>query len=183
MEISLSHSHNPTLFDSLSESPSTSMLNSFSPLPHVDDDILNGLNPTILDDDWMKPLLFEHDFLSSEISNDDIENEQEKHQVNEIKSFNNDSLFLTNENFLSNNYSQQQAENEFVDCFQQQLPSTTAHLIHQPKIELTELCMNEQFLPIVTNSKTIEHTYTSKDNNIQLETIFKIFLSINIIGT
>jgi len=179
MEIDCAHSHNPTLFGSLSVSPPASMFDSFSPLLHLNDDFLDVLNPTTDDDtdDWMKPLLldqlFEHDFLSPQFSNDDIEIKQD----NETRKLS----FIIDEKFLSNNYSHQQRENEFIDFFQhhsseQQLPSTTTttvRLIHQPKIEPAELPTtlyvsgNElQFHPILTTnhttSKTIGHTYTSK---------------------
>jgi hypothetical protein len=191
MEIDFAHSHNPTLFGSLSVSPPTSMLDSFSPLLHLNDDFLDVLNPTTTNtnaidddiDDWMKPLLldqlFEHDFLSPQFSNDDIEIKQEKQQDDEMKRFttlNNNYSFIINEKYLSNNYSQQR-ENDFIDFFhqhssEQQIPSTTTtvRLIHQPKMEPTELPTtlyvsgNElQFHPIVTTSKTNGHTYTSKN--------------------
>jgi hypothetical protein len=197
MEIDFAHSHNPTLFGSLSVSPPASMFDSFSPLLHLNDDFLDVLNPTTASattatmtttdddtDDWMKPLLldqlFEHDFLSPQFSNDDIEIKQEKTQDNEIKKYsllNNNCSFIIDEKYLSNNYSHQQRDNEFIDFFhqhssEQQLPSTTTttvRLIHQPKIEPAELPTtlyvtgNElQFHSINPTSKTIGHTYTSK---------------------
>ncbi|CAF1372338.1 unnamed protein product [Adineta steineri] len=197
MEIDFAHSHNPTLFGSLSVSPPASMFDSFSPLLHLNDDFLDVLNPSSIDDDtddWMKPLLldqlFEHDFLSPQLSIDDIEVKQEKQPDDDKRkliSFNNNCSFIIDEKFLSNNYSQQQhqhqqqRENELMDFFQQhseqQLPplpstTTTVRLIHQPKIEPAELPTtlyvsgNElQFHPIVTTnnttSKTIGHTYTT----------------------
>ncbi|CAF0993788.1 unnamed protein product [Rotaria sordida] len=186
MEIDFAHSHNPTLFGSLSVSPPTSMLDSFSPLLHLNDDFLDVLNTTSTTDDdaddWMKPLLldqlFEHDFLSPQFSSDDIEIKQEKPQDDEkrkLTTFNNNCSFIIDEKFLSNNYSQQQQENEFFDFFQQhsceqRLPTTTTtlRLIHQPKIEPGELPTtlylsgNElQFHPIVTTNNTIGHTYTT----------------------
>lgn len=191
MEIDFAHSHNPTLFGSLSVSPPASMFDSFSPLLHFNDDFLDVLNPTTTTtdddtDDWMKPLLldqlFEHDFLSPQFSNDDIEIKEEKTPDNEIKKFsvlNNNCSFIIDEKYLSNNYSTQQRENEFIDFFQQhtseqQLPSTTTtttvRLIHQPKVEPAELPTtlyvtgNElQFHSINPTSKTIGHTYTSKN--------------------
>ncbi|CAF2341921.1 unnamed protein product [Rotaria sp. Silwood2] len=189
MEIDFAHSHNPTLFGSLSVSPPTSMLDSFSPLLHLNDDFLDVLNPTTTTtttdddaDDWMKPLLldqlFEHDFLSPQFSNDDIEIKQEKQQDDEkrkLTTLNNNCSFIIDEKFLSNNYSQQQHENDFFDFFQQhsseqRLPTTTTtlRLIHQPKIEPAELPTtlylngNElQFHPIVTTNNTMGHTYTT----------------------
>lgn len=190
MEIDFAHSHNPTLFGSLSVSPPTSMFDSLSPLLHMNDDFLDVINPTMTTaadddtDDWMKPLLldqlFEHDFLSPQLSNDDTDIKQEKQHDDEQRkliSINNDSSFTIAEQFLSNNYSQQQCDNEFIDFFQpqsseQQLPSTTTtttvRLIHQPKIEPGELPTtlyvsgNElQFHPIVTTSKTMGKTYTT----------------------
>lgn len=201
MEIDFTHSHNPTLFGSLSVSPPTSMLDSFSPLLQFNDDFLDVLNPTSIDDDtddWMKPLLldqlFEHDFLSPQLSSDDMEVKQEKPQDDDKRkliSLNNNCSFIIDEKFLSNNFSQQQQqhrENDLLDFLQhhteQQLPplptttTTTVRLIHQPKIEPAELPTtlyvsgNElQFHPIVTTnntgSKTIGHTYTSeKANNL-----------------
>lgn len=200
MEIDFSHSHNPTLFGSLSVSPPTSMLDSFSPLLHLNDDFLDVLNaPTSLTtttttttdddtDDWMKPLLldqlFEHDFLSPEFSNDDIEIKPDKQQDDEkrkLTALDNSCSFIINEKFLSNSYSHQQQtqqhhrENDLFEFFQQhsseqRLPTTTTlRLIHQPKIEPTELpttlYLNGselQFHPIVTTNNTIGHTYTSK---------------------
>ncbi|CAF4782284.1 unnamed protein product [Rotaria sp. Silwood1] len=194
MEIDFAHSHNPTLFGSLSVSPPTSMLDSFSPLLHLNDDFLDVLNPTSTTttmtatttdddtDDWMKPLLldqlFEHDFLSPQFSTDDIEIKQEKQQDDEkrkLPTLNNNCSFIIDEKFLANHYSQQQQqrENEFFDFFQQhsseqRLPTTTTtlRLIHQPKIEPSELPTtlylsgNElQFHPIVTSNNTIGHTY------------------------
>ena len=120
MEIDFAHSHNPTLFGSLSVSPPTSMLDSFSPLLHLNDDFLDVLNPpttanTTDDDidDWLKPLLldqlFEHDFLSPQFSTDDIEIKQEKQPDDEIKKLtslnNNNYSFIINEKYLTNNYS------------------------------------------------------------------------------
>jgi hypothetical protein len=187
MEIDFAHSHNPTLFGSLSVSPPTSMFDSFSPLLHLNDDFLDALNPTTTDDDnddWTKSLLldhlFEHDFLSPQLSIDDIEIKQEKAQDNEIRKLsllNNNCSFIIDEKYLSNNYFHQQRDNEFIDFFhqhssEQQLPSTTTttvRLIHQPKIEPAELPTtlyvsgNElQFHSINPTSKTIGHTYTSK---------------------
>ncbi|CAF1257783.1 unnamed protein product [Rotaria magnacalcarata] len=190
MEIDFAHSHNPTLFGLLSVSPPTSMLDSFSPLLHFNDDSLDVLNPsTTIDgddaDDWMKPLLldqlFEHDFLSPQFSSDDIEIKQEKQPDDDkrkLTPFNNNCSFIIDEKFLSNNYSYQQRENELFDFFQQhsieqRLPTTTTttttlRLIHQPKIEPAELPTtlylngNElQFHPIVTTNNTIGHTYTT----------------------
>ena len=192
MEIDFAHTHNPTLFGSLSVSPPVSMLDSFSPLLHLHDDFSDVLNAptTAIDDDtddWMKPLLldqlFEHDFLSPEFSNDDIEIKPETSDTRKFSSMNNNNnncSFLIDEKLLSNNYSYQQTtrENEFIDLFhqhhssEQQLPTTTTttvRLIHQPKIEPAELPTtlyvsgNElQFHPIVATNKTIGHTYTSK---------------------
>jgi hypothetical protein len=178
MEIDFAHSHNPTLFGSLSVSPPASMFDSFSPLLHLNDDFLDVLNSTTMTDDdtddWMKPLLldqlFEHDFLSPQLSTDDMEIKEEK-----LTSVNNNYSFIIDEKLLSNNYSYQlQRENELIDFFhqhssEQQLPSTTTtvRLIHQPKIEPAELPTTLyvsgkelQFHPI---SKTIGHTYTSKE--------------------
>jgi hypothetical protein len=204
MEIDFAHSHNPTLFGSLSVSPPTSMLDSFSPLLHLNDDFLDVLNPSTTTnttdddiDDWLKPLLldqlFEHDFLSPQFSTDDIEIKQEKQPDDEIKKLtslnNNNYSFIINEKYLTNNYSQR--ENEFIDVFQhhsseQQLPSTTTttvRLIHQPKIEPTELPTtlyvsgNElQFHPIVT-TKTNGHTYTSNKACLYIKNE-KFFLNI-----
>jgi hypothetical protein len=190
MEIDFAHTRNPTLLGSLSVSPPASMFDSFSPLPHLNDEFLDALNPTTTtttyddNDDWMKPLLldqlFEHDFLSPQLSNDDIEIKQEQAQDNEIRKLsllNNNYSFIIDEKYLSNNYSHQQRDNEFIDFFhqhssEQQLPSTTTttvRLIHQPKIEPAELPTtlyvsgNElQFHSINPTSKTIGHTYTSK---------------------
>jgi len=190
MEIDFAHSHNPTLFGSLSVSPPASMFDSFSPLLHLNDDFLDALNPTTTttttdddNDDWIKSLLpdqlFEHDFLSPQLSIDNIEIKQEKAQDNEIRKLsllNNNCSFIIDEKYLSNNYSHQQHDNEFIDFFhqhssEQQLPSTTTtvRLIHQPKIEPAELPTtlyvsgNElQFHSINPTSKTIGHTYTSK---------------------
>ncbi|CAF0851508.1 unnamed protein product [Adineta ricciae] len=193
MEIDFTHSHNPTLFGSLSVSPPASMFDSFSPLLQFNDDFLDVLNPTSTDDDtddWMKPLLldqlFEHDFLSPQLSPDDMEVKQEKPQDDDKRkliSLNNNYSFIVDEKFLSNNFSNQQhRENDLLDFLQQhteqQLPplptttTTTVRLIHQPKIEPAELPTtlyvsgNElQFHPIVTTnntvSKTIGHTYTT----------------------
>ncbi len=201
MEIDFPHTHNPTLFGSLSVSPPASMLDSFSPLLHFNDDFSDVLNPTTTTttdddtDDWMKPLLldqlFEHDFLSPEFSNDDIEIKQETNETRKFSSMNNNCSFIIDEKFLSNNYSYQQPlrENEFIDFFhhhssEQQLPTTTTvRLIHQPKIEPAELPTtlyvsgNElQFHPIVTTNKTIGHTYTSKSSNfIEQKRKFEFF--------
>jgi hypothetical protein len=188
MEINFAHKHNPTLFGSLSVSPPVSMLDSFSPLLHFNDDFSDVLNQTATTtieddiDDWMKPLLldqlFEHDFLSPEFSNDDIEIKQETPETRKFSTMNNNCSFIIDEKLLSNNYSYQQTtrENEFIDLFhqhhssEQQLPTTTTtvRLIHQPKIEPAELPTtlyvsgNElQFHPIVTTNKTIGHTYTT----------------------
>ncbi len=210
MEIDFAHSHNPTLFGSLSVSPPASMLDSFSPLLHLNDDFLDVLNPTSSTDDdtddWMKPLLldqlFEHDFLSPQFSYDDIEIKQENPSDDDKRkliSLNNNYSFIIDEKYLSNNYSR---ENEFIDFFQQhseqQLPplpsTTTVRLIHQPKIEPAELPTtlyvsgNElQFHPIVTTnnttSKTIGHTYTSKNYFIEKVKFYvSDFLSNNIIA-
>jgi hypothetical protein len=192
MEIDFAPSHNPTLFGSLSVSPPTSMFDSFSPFLHLNDDFLDVLNPINDDDDniedWMKPLLFdhlfEHDLQQNFFNLNDIEIKQEK-QDNEKGKLNNCSFFIEDK-FILNNYSQSQQtirENEIMDFFhqqssEQQLPSTTTttvRLIHQPKIEPTEIPTtlyvsgNElQFHPILTtnnnnmNSKTIGQTYTSQ---------------------
>jgi len=192
MEIDFAPSHNPTLFGSLSVSPPTSMFDSFSPFLHLNDDFLDVLNPINDDDDniedWMKPLLFdhlfEHDLQQNFFNLNDIEIKQEK-QDNEKGKLNNCSFFIEDKLIL-NNYSQSQQtirENEIMNFFhqqssEQQLPSTTTttvRLIHQPKIEPTEIPTtlyvsgNElQFHPILTtnnnnmNSKTIGQTYTSK---------------------
>jgi len=190
MEIDFAHTRNPTLLGSLSVSPPASMFDSFSPLLHFNDEFLDALNPTTTtttdddNEDWMKPLLFdqlfEHDFLSPQLSNDDIEIKQEQAQDNEIRKLsllNNNCSFIIDEKYLSNNYFHQQRDNEFIDFFhqhssEQQLPSTTTttvRLIHQPKIEPAELPTtlyvsgNElQFHSINPTSKTIGHTYTSK---------------------
>ena len=191
MEIDFAHTHNPTLFGSLSVSPPASMLDSFSPLHQFNDDFSDVLNSaaaaTTLEDDtddWMKPLLFdqlfEHDFLSPEFSSDDIEIKEETNETRIFASMNNNCSFLIDEKFLSTHYSHPQMtrENEFLDFLhhhssEQQLPSTTTttvRLIHQPKMEPAELPTtlfvsgNElQFHPIVTTNKTIGHAYTSKD--------------------
>ncbi|CAF3601223.1 unnamed protein product [Adineta steineri] len=190
MEIDFAPLHNPTLFGSLSVSPPASMFDSLSPLLQLNDDFLDILNPTndsIDDDDledWMKPLLFdqlfEHELQQNLFNLNDIDIKQE----DEKTKFNNYSVILSDK---LNNYSQSQQinrENEFLDFFshktsEQQLPSTTTttvRLIHQPKIEPSEMPTtlyvsgNEyQFHPIVTtnnnsnnnNGKTIGHTYTT----------------------
>lgn len=184
MEIDFPHTHNPNLFGSLSVSPPASMLDSLSPLLHLNDDfadVLNGttMTTTIPDDeteDWMKPLLldelFEHDFLSPEFSSDDIEIKPDHYDHRKYSSMtNNNYSFIINDKYRT----QFTHENEFIDFFhhssEQQLPSTTTvRLIHQPKIEPAELPTtlyvsgNElQFHPIVTTNNTIGHTYTSKD--------------------
>jgi len=188
MEIDFAPSHNPTLFGSLSVSPPTSMFDSFSPLLHLNDDFLDVLNPPNEDnddiEDWMKPLLFDqfydYDLQQNIFNLNDIEIKQEKQDDEKIKL--NNCSFLIGDKLILNNYSQSQQtirENEFIDFFhqqssEQQLPSTktTVRLIHQPKLEPSELPTtlyvsgNElQFHPIVTttnNSKTIGHTYTNK---------------------
>jgi hypothetical protein len=190
MEIDFAPSHNPTLFGSLSVSPPTSMFDSFSPLLHFNDDFLDILNTTNDDyddngvDDWMKPLLFDqlfdHDLQQNFLNVNDIEIKQEKQEDEKEKLKN--CLFRIEDKFILNNYSQQQQPqqrgNEYVDIFsryssEQQLPSTTTvRLIHQPKIEPTEMPTtlyvsgNElQFHPIITtsnnNGKTMGHTYTT----------------------
>lgn len=194
MEIDYAPSHNPTLFGSLSVSPPTSMFDSFSPLLHLNDDFLDALHPTNDDDDvedWMKPLLFDqffdHDFQQNFFNTNDIEIKQEKPDDEKFK-LNNSSYFIDDKIILNNySHSQQQTtirENELIDFLhqqssEQQLPSTTTttttvRLIHQPKIEPSEIPTtlyvsgNElQFHPILTtnnntNSKTIGHTYTNK---------------------
>lgn len=224
MEIDFPHLHNPTLFGSLSVSPPASMFDSFSPLLHFNDDFLDVLNPTSMTnlgttieddtDDWMKPLLldqlFEHDFLSPQLSNDDIEIKEEKLPDNDIKKLpvlnntTNNCSFIIDEKYLSNNYASQQRDNEFIDFFhqhssEQQLPSTTTtttvRLIHQPKIEPAELPTtlyvtgNElQFHSINPTSKTIGHTYTSNkilyfilNRNTTKDLLFFYFFSNNII--
>lgn len=208
MEIDIAPLHNQPLFGSLSISPPASMFESFSPLLHFNDDILDSLNPSTDDDDvddWLKPLpfdqLFEHD-LQLNLNDIDLITEDEKEK------FNSNFVFPEDEALL-NDYSQSQIsqENEFVDLYlsrssEQQIPSasaaaaaaaataaaaaaaaatttmttttTTVRLIHQPKLEPTELPTtlyvsgNElQFRPILTatnnhnNGKTIGHTYTT----------------------
>lgn len=165
MEIDFSHTHNPNLFGSLSVSPPTSMLDSFSPLLHFNDDFSDVLNPTATTatttttipdedtDDWMKPLLFdqlfEHDFLSPEFSSDDIEIKTENFDNRKYSSMNNNNnnySLIIDEKYLPHR-SQITRENELIDFFhhstEQQLPSTTTtttvRLIHQPKIEPAEL--------------------------------------------
>jgi hypothetical protein len=188
MEIDFAPSHNPTLFGSLSVSPPTSMFDSFSPLLHLNDDFLDVLNPPNDDndniEDWMKPLifdqLFDHDLQQNIFNLNDIEIKQEKQDDEKLKI--NNCSFLIGDKLILNNYSQSQQtirDNELIDFFhqqssEQQLPSTktTVRLIHQPKLEPSELPTtlyvsgNElQFHPIVTttnNSKTIGHTYTNK---------------------
>lgn len=208
MEIDIAPMHNQPLFGSLSISPPASMFESFSPLLHFNDDILDSLNPSTDDDDvddWLKPSpfgqLFEHD-LQLNLNDIDLITEDEKEKFNSNFVFPEDEILL-------NDYSQSQIshENEFVDLYlprlsEQQIPSgsntaaaataaaaaaaaaaakatmttttTTVRLIHQPKLEPTELPTtlyvsgNElQFRPILTttnnhsNGKTIGHTYTT----------------------
>lgn len=204
MEIDIAPLHNQPLFGSLSISPPASMFESFSPLLHFNDDILDSLNPSTDDDDvddWLKPLsfdqLFEHD-LQLNLNDIDLITEDEKEKFNSNFVFPEDEVLL-------NDYSHSQIshENEFVDLYlprssEQQIPSgsntavaaaaaaaaaatatmttttTTVRLIHQPKLEPTELPTtlyvsgNElQFRPILTttnnhnNGKTIGHTYTT----------------------
>lgn len=187
MEIDFAPSHNPTLFGSMSVSPPVSMLDSFSPLLHFNDDFLDVLNPSKDDedeiDDWMKPLLFdqlfEHELQQNIFSLNDMDIKQEKQD--EKGKLNNYSFLITDKLTL-NNYSQLQQtiqENDLShqQLSEQQLPSTTTttvRLIHQPKIEPAEMPTtlyvsgNElQFHSIGTannnhNGKTIGHTYTSK---------------------
>jgi len=204
MEIDIAPLHNQPLFGSLSISPPASMFESFSPLLHFNDDILDSLNPSTDDDDvddWLKPLsfdqLFEHD-LQLNLNDIDLITEDEKEKFNSNFVFPEDEVLL-------NDYSHSHIshENEFVDLYfsrssEQQIPSgsntaaasaaaaaaaatatmttttTTVRLIHQPKLEPTELPTtlyvsgNElQFRPILTttnnhnNGKTIGHTYTT----------------------
>ena len=208
MEIDLAPLHNQPLFGSLSISPPASMFESFSPLLHFNDEILDSLNPSTDDDDvddWLKPLpfdrLFEQDFQLTMNEIDRItEDDKEK--------FNSNFVFPEDE-LLLNDYSQSQIshESDFADFYlprssEQQIPAgsaaavaaataaaaaasaatatmttttTTVRLIHQPKLEPTELPTtlyvsgNElQFRPILTatnnhtNGKTIGHTYTSR---------------------
>lgn len=191
MEIDFAHTHNPTLFGSLSVSPPVSMFDSFSPLLHFNDDFSDVLNPMMATatstdddtDDWMKPLLldqlFEHDFLSPEFSSDDIEVKPESNENRRLASVNNNYSFIIDEKFLTNHSAHPPSvrEHELIDFFhhssEQQLPSTTTttvRLIHQPKIEPAELPTTLyvsgselQFHPIVTTNNTIGHTYTSRD--------------------
>lgn len=184
------------------------MFESFSPLLHFNDEILDSLNPSTDDDDvddWLKPLpfdpLFEHDFQLN-LNEIDLITEDEKEKFNSNFVFPEDEILL-------NDYSQSHIshESDFVDFYlprssEQQIPSasaaaaaaataaaaaaaatatmttttTTVRLIHQPKLEPTELPTtlyvsgNElQFRPILTatnnhhtNGKTIGHTYTSR---------------------
>jgi hypothetical protein len=180
MEIDFAPSHNPTLFGSLSVSPPASMFDSFSPLLHLNDDFLDVLNTTNDDDDdWMKPLLFdqyfEHELQQNYLSFNDIEIKEEDEKEKLTDCF----IRLEDKLILNNSYPHSQRENEFVNFVhqkysEQQLPSTTIRVIHQPKIEPSELPTtlyvsgNElQIHPIITtnnntNGKTIGHTYTSK---------------------
>lgn len=147
-------------------------------------------------DDWLKPLvldqLLEHDFLSQPFFNENFDVPMDMKMFEEEKkkivSF---SPILLNEKYLSQHFpsaqiQQQQPirEKETYDFFsirsaEQQIPSTTTvRVIHQPKLEASELPTtlyvsgNElQFRPIVTTNhsasttaKTIGHTYTSKRN-------------------
>jgi hypothetical protein len=191
MEIDIALSHNASLFGSLSISPPVSMFESFSPLLQSNDEFLDVLNPSTDDDDvddWLKPLsmdrFLEHDPQHSFLNFNDIDIKQD----DDRDRFIHNSIFHDDETIL-NNYSHSQSlnESEFIDlCLprlsEQQLPSTrtmtttttTVRLIHQPKIEPTELpttlyvSSNElQFHPIITttnnhtNGKAIGHTYTS----------------------
>lgn len=191
MEIDYAPSHNPNLFGSLSISPPTSMFEAFSPLCHLNDEFLDALNPHTDDDpteDWLKPLLFdestEHDLQQNILNLNDLgikyetriegdHDEDERRKVRSFSSIMNDKDSLMN--FTSHTQTIQ-CSNELIDFLhqqstEQQLPSTTVRLIHQAKIEPTELPTtlylngNEyQFHPIIqtNNSKTIGHTYTSK---------------------
>jgi len=199
MELDFAHPHNPNLFGSLSVSPPASMFDSFSPLHHFNDEFFNDLNltgttPTTATtnsmtdddaDDWLKPLvldqLLEHDFLSQPFFNEnfDVQNETKlfEEEKKKIVSFN---PILLNEKYFSSTQISQQSlrENETFDLFsirssEQQIPSTTTvRVIHQPKIETSELPTtlyvsgNEfQFHPIITtnnsSTKTIGHTFTT----------------------
>lgn len=216
MELDFTHPHNPNLFGSLSVSPPASMFDSFSPLHHFNDEFFNDLNltgttPTTATtnsttdddaDDWLKPLvldqLLEHDFLSQPFFNEnfDVQNETKvfEEEKKKIVSFN--PILLNEKYFSSTQISQQPLrENETFDLFsirssEQQIPSTTTvRVIHQPKIETSELPTtlyvsgNEfQFHPIVTtnnsSTKTIGHTFTSKKKTIFSENFrSNIFIS------
>lgn len=191
MEIDFAPSHNPTLFGSLSVSPPASMFDSFSPLLHLNDDFLDVLNVNNDNEDddvedWLKPLLFdqllEHDLQQNFPSINDIDIKEE---TQENEKLNNNTINLQDKFKITNNYSLPQSttrKNDFIDIInqrssEQQLPpssttTATVRLIHQSKIEPTELptalfvSSNElQFHPIVTSNnsgKTIGHTYTSK---------------------
>ena len=191
MEIDYAPSHNPNLFGSLSISPPTSMFEAFSPLFHLNDEFLDALNPNTDDDptaDWLKPLLFdesiEHDLQQNILHLNDFgikyetrieEDEDEKKKLVPCSSIINEKDSLIS---LTSHAQAIQCSNELIDFLhqqsaEQQLPSTTTtvRLIHQPKLEPSEIPTtlflngNEyQFHPIIqtNNSKTIGHTYTSK---------------------
>jgi len=196
MEIDFAPSHNPTLFGSLSVSPPTSMLDSFSPLLHFNEDFLDVLNPptpTMDDDveDWLKPLLFdqifEHDLSSNLLNFNDFDVKQERSEDEKPQKMNSNYPLLIEDKFLlnnsTNNYSQSQRETELISFLhqqtsEQQLPATTTttttvRLIHQPKLEPADLPTtlfvsgNElQFHSIVNNTNSKTIGHTYTSQNL-----------------
>lgn len=200
MEIDFAPSHNPTLFGSLSVSPSTSVFDSFSPLIHFNDDFLNVFDPLNSDDDvedWIKPLLFdqllEHDLQQNLNLNDiDIKEEEKRNENKNEKLINVSSIIEdnsdSNENSESNSIVR---ESQSINYFSQQpseqrMPSTTTatvRLIQQPKIEPKEIPTtlylngNElQYHPVISRNTTthgtiIGHTYTTTSSPISTTSI------------